>query len=327
MARPIAPAVALCTLAACVDLSPDIPPLFTCDTLGFGGLCVDADHPLDFGDEHVWLADDGAVALDYLALDGLVFTVGSDAPAVMTATLGADGTLTLNGVAPGLATLIARDVDGTIIGRVAIEVAPIAEVELRFDPAGDIALTELAALPGATERLRVIARDARGIDLAGAAPAVQLVTTGPLAPAALADAEFRAGSVTLFDPTVRPGFEAAVRFDALGAGTIAARVAGVELATLPVAVIPAATAVELRLAAPEAAVGWFQLVGLVGADARGVPVAGLVGDFTATPAALATVVDPHAGQAALRTLAPGVVTVTATLPDRTLTTTFTIVAP
>jgi len=323
MARPLAAAFTLCALAACVDFTPDIPPLFTCDNFAQGGMCVDDDHPLDFDRELIWLADDGATAIDYLALEGLVFTVTSDAPDVMVPTLDADGTLTLRGLAPGVAELLARDVGGTIIGRLRVEVAEVTAVEFEFDPAGPGALSELAALPGATEALRVIARDARGLDLAGAAPALELVTTGPIAPAPLDQA---AGRFTGFFGPAQPGFLTAVRFDGVGDATVVARRGGVELGALPIAVIPAATDVELRLYIPTTPVDTLQVADLVGSDARGVPVAGLRGDFTATPAALVRTIVGQGAQGIFEAEAPGVVTITATLPDRTLSASFTIAA-
>lgn len=327
MPRRYLPALALGALAACLDFDPvEIPPIFTCDAPLFpGSMCVDADHPIDFRDDQMWLAAGGTTPLDYLTVDGLVFTLTSDQPAVLEVVAGADATFTLRAGAVGAANVVARGADGAVLRTLPVEVAPIAAVEFRFDPAGDAALTALAALPGAAERLRVVARDADDRELAGAASVLEFTTTGPIATAALDEAEHRSSG--LFTFTRWPGFETAVRFDGLGAATLVASADGVDLATLPIDVIAAATDVELRLAAPELPVRTLQFADLVGTDARGVPVAGLVGDFAASPAALLRAVDPHGPQGMFETLAPGVATITATLPDRTLTASFTIVAP
>jgi hypothetical protein len=325
MPRPLLPLLGLCALTACIDIEPiDIPPLFTCDQPLFpGGMCVDDTHPIDFERDYLTLAEGGATPFAYLTLDGLAFTVASDAPEIMTATLGADGTLTLAGVSAGATELVARGADGAVLRRVAVEVAPIAAVAFRFDPAGDVDLTELAAVPGAAEALRLVARDARGLDLAGAAPALQLETTGPISSPPLDQAEHR---FTGFFGPERPGFLTAVRFDGVGDAAVVARRGGVELSTLPIAVIPAAADVELRLYIPTTPVDTLQAADLVGSDARGVPVAGLTADFTATPAALVRTIVGRGAQGLFEAEAPGVVTLTATLPDRTLTASFTIVA-
>lgn len=319
-------ALPLVTLTACfADL--DIEPIFTCDRPLFPTeACVDSAHPVDFYDDAVLLADGGEAALEVLTLDGLAFTIASDTPTIVEVVAAADGTFALRGRAAGIGRISARRPDGTSLAALPVEVRPIAAIDVRFDPAGAGPLTTLAALPGATERLRIVAHDADRRELAGAARVVELATTGPLALARLDQAERRAGSVALFNQVERPGFEAAVRFDRLGAGTVIARAGGVELATVAIDVIPAAATVELVPATPTATVGWFQLVDLVGVDARGVPVAGLIGDFTVSPAGLVTMIDDHAGEASMQTIAPGLATVTAVLPDRTVTTTFTISA-
>lgn len=324
MRRPLL-ALAPLALAACLD-PIEIGPIISCDQpLIPGAQCVDVNHPVDFASDSMLLAEDGAAGLDYLALEGYAFVIKTDAPGVVEVVAEPEGRFTLHGRAAGIAHITAEPAGGGVeLAGMYVEVAPITAVEFRYDTAGTAALTELAALPGATERLRVVARDPGQRSLAGASAAITFATTGPLGTASLADAERRGGSIDLFSAPSRPGFETAVRFDAVGSGTVIARVRGADLAALPIQVIAAPTGVRLVLAAPQAPVDWFQLVGLVGTDPRGVPVAGLVGDFTASPAGLVTIDDPHAGEAALRTVAPGLVTVTATLPDRTLTTTFQI---
>lgn len=327
MRRPACLALPLLALTACIDLTPelDIPPLFTCEHPLFpASACVDADHPVDFYDDWIDLALAGQSLHGVLTLDGLAYTLQSDQPAVVELTDHGDGNFTLHGLATGVASISARDPSGRVLASVSVQVAPIASAELSFATAGPV--SSLAALPGATERIRVVARDAHGIDLAGAEAAIEFTATGAVSTAAPGDAELRGGSISWGVPA-EPGFDAAFHADALGAGTLTATVDGAQVATLPIDVIPAADAVELRLAAPSTSVNWYQLIDLIGTDATGRPVAGLVADFVATPAERATLVRPRGGQAVLRTLAVGTVTVTATLPDRTLTTTFEIVTP
>lgn len=313
-------ALAALTFSGCAI---EIDPIFTCDQLP-SDACVDDAHPVDFHDGDERLAVGGELTLPVLILEGTAVEFTSDRPDLLEVIRVDDAGPVVRAIAVGRANVLARSA-GRIVTSRPMEVAAIASIDFRFDGSrDDDALTELAALPGASEGVRLVARDLNDLMLVGAEATVTVEAIGAVTVASTADAEARGGSIGFFTAP-RSGFLVGVRTGATGTGTLVARVDGVEIATLPITIVPAATTVALTVASPSTAAGWFQFAGLSGTDDRGVPVAGLVGDFTVAPSTLASIDDPRAGEAFIRALAAGEVTVTATLPDRTLTTTFTIV--
>ncbi len=327
MRRPLLPLAAL-ALTGCFD--PDaisgLPPLFSCEAPLFPTeACVDASHPVDFYERVEGIVLGSEVEVEVLILEGTAVTFSVDRPDLLELVRVDDGGPVVRGVAEGWAVLSAS-ANGRTIDTRSLRVSPIASVDFYFDGGPDrVPLTELAALPGAIERVRLVPRASDLTVLSGAETLTTLVTDGAVSTAAVDDGELRGRDLDLFGATPPPGFHAGFRADALGTGALVAEVDGVPIAALPITVVPAATTVALTVASPTTAAGWFQLAGLSGTDDRGVPVAGLVGDFTVAPSTLASIDDPRAGEAFIRALAAGEVTVTATLPDRTLTTTFTIV--
>jgi hypothetical protein len=315
-------------MAGCLD--PD--PSFTvggCDLnlIPFPGECVDGTHPLKFVDDHDRaIATGGATPIRILALEGLRFELRSSDPGVLRIDPDGAGGFLQRGLADGTAILEALDTQGRVLDDTVVAVSRIETVQFAFAPAGETALEQLAALPGATERIQVLPKGPGGVVLAGAESRISLAFTGGVAAGDLDRAESRIGRFDIFGSKRAPGFATPVRFDALGSAAMTASVDGVVRGSLPIEVIQAADQAWLTLAAPIMVTQYIQVAGLAGTDSRGVPVAGLIADFTATPTALATILDPHAGEALISTLAPGVVTVTATLPDRSLTTQFTIEA-
>jgi hypothetical protein len=311
-------ALAALTFSGCAI---EIDPIFTCDQLP-SDACVDDAHPVDFHDGDERLAVGGELTLPVLILEGTAVEFTSDRPDLLEVIRVDDAGPVVRAIAVGRANVLARSA-GRIVTSRPMEVAAIASIDFRFDGSpDDDALTELAALPGASEGVRLVARDLNDLtagrrrgdgDRRGHRRGHRGVHRR------------RRGARLGFFTAPRSGFLVGVRTGATGTGTLVARVDGVEIATLPITIVPAATTVALTVASPSTAAGWFQFAGLSGTDDRGVPVAGLVGDFTVSPSTLASIDDPRAGEAFIRALAAGEVTVTATLPDRTLTTTFTIV--
>jgi hypothetical protein len=316
-------------LAGCYDVGN-----FDLDLdLGFGECflaepCVTAAHPFRFLEETPRvLALGGEANVEFLAHDTLIgFDIASLDPKVVTIERGDRGALVMRAVAVGSTSIAARTAEGGPLETIAIRVARVASVGFAFVPAGDSPLPRLAALSGAKERILVLPRDSNGAVLGGADKAVALSFTGGLVRIDPFTAQPRMVEFKLFSPRLKPGYEIGVEFGAVGSGSVAARVDGVEVGALPIEVIAAASEVALR-ANGRTEIGSLVVVGLVGSDANGVPVAGLVGDFAATPPELVTIYSPTGRGDVVVILGgtPGVVTVSATLPDRVVSTAITIV--
>jgi hypothetical protein len=284
--------------------------------------CVTAAHPFKFlqqtpgevalgGEANVeYLAHDTLLAFDIVSLDPKVVAIEKR-----------QGVFVMRAVGVGATAIEARTAEGVALETIAIRVARIASVGFAFAPEGDAALSRLAGLTGAKERIRVLPRDSSGAVLGGAGRMVALSFTGGLVQIDPNAAVPRLVEFKLFSQGVKPGYEIGVEFGAIGSGSVAASVDGVELGALPIEVIAAASEVALRVNGV-AQIGGVLVVGLVGSDARGVPVAGLVGDFAATPPELATIHAPTGRGDVIVILGgmPGVVTVSATLRDRAVST-------
>ncbi len=315
----------LAILPAC-DVQPIDPiDLGGCDMRLLPGECVDADHPFLFmADNDPAIATGGATRVQFISFDG-EFELRSSDPSILQLETDAAGMTFDRGVADGSARIDAFGPTGQLLDSLVVEVEPVVAVDFAYDPAGDQPLTQLSALPGATENLRILPRGADGAVLGGAGSLIAFSFTGPIESGSPSHAERRLGSFELFGEHPRElGFQTAVRFDAIGAATIEASItdaggATVELGTLPIDVIAAAAQVSLVPGHPTTVTDFVEVVGFVGQDAAGVPVAGLIGDFTAAPANLVQIDSPHAGETFLQTLAPGTVTITGTLPDRVVT--------
>jgi hypothetical protein len=320
--------VASClVMAGCLDAQGPPIPFGGCNLKFFPGECVDSLHPFRFVDDHDRaIATGSATRIRYLALDDLHFDLRSSDPSVLRIEQDGVGGFLQRGLADGIVTLEAHDPQNRLLDQTAVHVSRIETVQFAFGPAAEPALEQLAALPGATELIRVLPKGPGDIVLAGAEARITFAFTGGVAAGDRSRAESRIGRFVFFDWTRPPGFVTPVRFDTLGSATMTASVDGVVRGSLPIEVIEVPDQVGLVLAAPTMVTQWVQVAGLAGTDSRGVPVAGLIGDFTATPTELAEIPDPHGGEALISTLAPGVVTVTATLPGRTLTAQFTIEA-
>lgn len=300
------------------------------------GDCVSAKQPFLFRDEtptEVALGGEANVA--YLAHDTLTsFEIASDDPAVLTVERRDGRVFVIHAVGEGSTAITARASDGSALGQLAIRVAKIASVGFAFTPAGDRPLPELAALPGAREQIRVLPFAKDGSILSGANHVLDISFMGDLERIDPATAQARPGEFRLFYADQEPGFDIGVRFGALGAGSITASFQGAPLGTIAIEVIAAASEVALRLSQPAAPAvvetDSLLVLGLVGSDANGVPVAGLLGEFTATPPDLVTITSfanpgSPTGEVLVSTHAtPGSATVTAKLPDRTVSTTIAI---
>jgi hypothetical protein len=124
--------------------------------------------------------------------------------------------------------------------------------------------------------------------------------------------------------TAPPSVEFAARFGALGAGTITAEVGGAPVGTLAIDVVAAPDRVSLDLGYPDPPRGSLQVVTLRGTTAAGVAVAGLIGDFTASPASRVRLVTTRGGGSWMELLETGPVTITATVATTTVSTSFEI---
>jgi len=309
-------------LAGCFDVGGDLDLDLGGDSCFLPAPCVSTRHPFRFLDEtpaNVALGGEAEVA--YLALDTLMgFDIASLDPWVVTVERrGRD--FVMHAVGAGSTVIEARAADGSMLETRGVSVGRVASVGFAFTPAGEQPLAKLAALPGARERIRVLPRDAGGSILGGAEAVVALGFTGGVARIDLNAAQLRPGVFELFSAPVAAGYDVGVEFGALGGGTIAASVGGAAVGSLPIEVVAAAKDVALRVNG-RAETKSVLVVGLVGSDANGVPVAGLVGDFAATPAELVAIVSPEdRGEVLVGTLAtPGVVTISATLADRVVST-------
>jgi hypothetical protein len=315
-------------LAGCFDIGGDLEFDLGLDfgECFLGEPCVTAAHPFQFLEQTPRaIALEGEANVEYLAHDTLVgFDIVSLDPKVVSIEKNR-GVFVIRPVAVGVTAIAARTAEGATLETIAIRVAKIASVGFAFAPAGDSPLPRLAALSGAKERIRVLPRDSNGEVLGGADRAVALGFTGGLARIDPGAAQVRVGEFKLFGATEKLGFEIGVEFGAVGGGSVAASVAGVEVGALPVEVIAAASEVALRVNG-RAEISSVLVVSLVGSDADGAPVAGLVGDFAATPPELVTVYSPTARGEVFVIIGatPGLVTLSATLPDRVVSTAITI---
>ncbi|CAA9313048.1 MAG: hypothetical protein AVDCRST_MAG11-1618, partial [uncultured Gemmatimonadaceae bacterium] len=123
-----------------------------------------------------------ALAADSSVLAGRAISWSSSAPEVATATPGADGGVTVTGVAPGTATLTAASGDGR--GTVAVTVTPVPVASVVLSPTA-------ASVPvGGQQRLTATVRDAAGATLTGRALAWASSDTAvaTVAPASAAEA-------------------------------------------------------------------------------------------------------------------------------------------
>jgi hypothetical protein len=291
-----------------------------------GEPCVTAAHPFRFLDETPGeVALGGEANVQYLAHDTLAgFDIVSLDPKVVTIEK-REGLFVMRAVAEGATAISARTAEGATLETIAIRVARIASVGFAFAPEGDAPLSRLAALPGAKERIRVLPRDSAGAVLGGADRVVELGFKGGLKRIDPGTAVPRLVEFHLFGASVKSGYEIGVEFGAVGSGSVTASVGGVELGALPIEVIAAASEVSLRVNGLPV-MGNGLVVGLFGSDASGAPVAGLVGDFAASPPELVTIYAPTGRGDVLVILGgtPGVVTVSATLADRVVSTAITI---
>jgi hypothetical protein len=314
-------------LAGCFDVGGNFDLDLDFGECFLAAPCVTAAHPFRFLEEtpgEVALGGEANVA--YLAHDTLLgFDIISLDPKVVTIEKRDRGVFVMRAVAVGATAIAARTAEGAPLETIGIRVAKIASVGFGFVPAGDSPLAKLAALSGAKERIQVLPRDSNGTVLGGADRVVALSFTGGLVRIDPSTAQARMVEFKLFDPLLKPGYEIGVEFGVVGSGSIAASVDGIELGALPIEVIAAASEVALRVNG-RAEIGSVLVVGLVGSDANGVPVAGLVGDFAATPPELVTIYSPtgRGDVVVILGATPGVVTLSATLGDRVVSTAITI---
>jgi hypothetical protein len=303
---------------ACFEPVPDLD-LHGCDFAPSAGDCVDESNPFKFtGDTPSALARSGKVHVDHLALPMMAYEIVSEDPDILRVEQIADNDYQMTGVAEGHARLQAFRLDNgkrQFLASMVIDVEPVSGVDILFDPAGETPVPALAALLGAREKLRIHARGTATRDLAGAEDVITFAYEGGIAGLATASAETRMGHFSWVAPG-RTGYEVAFRADGLGPARIVARYEGREIGALPIEVVATADTAELVFSNNPANVGSIELAGLVG-TANALPLAGLVGDFTLTPG-FVDVNDLHAGELFMITKAAGIVEVTVTLPDRTL---------
>jgi hypothetical protein len=321
-------ATGLALSAGCFDFDLDLDlELDFSDACFLGGPCVTASNPFLFLDETpTRVALGGEARIAYLVHDTVPrFELVSQDPAVLAIENRPGGQLAMRAVGEGSTVISARAPDGAELGTRVITVAKVASVGFMFAPAGDQPRATLAALPGARELIRVLPRDAKGLDLGGADKVVQLRFDGDLAAIDPTTAQARPGEFRVFGSPIRkPGYDIGVGFGAVGAASITASIDGIELGSIAIDVVAAARDVSLRVTNPPV-VNTFLVVSLIGDDANGVPLAGLVGDFTATPPDLVTIFTPsQRGEVLVLTKAPGTVTIDAALSDRVVSTTITI---
>jgi hypothetical protein len=323
--RPLVLTAGLVLLLGCVNGDFELGPCFP-----LGAPCVSSKHPFMFVDGiPTQIALGGEATGDYFAFDSNFDLVSND-PSVLTVEQRGRDSFVMHAVGAGSTTIAARALDGSTLDTLGIRVAKIASVAFAFSPAGDQAQPKLAALPGARERIRVLPRDSGGRDLVGADRLLDFSFTGDLGRIEPATAKSRIG-LFRFGLPKSPGYDIGVRFGALGGGSITATLDGAELGSLPIDVIAAASDIALRVdnmvqTDNPTVTEYVVVVGLVGNDANGVPVAGLVGDFTAAPPDLVMLGSANgAGEVLVTTLStPGTVTISATLADRVLSRTITI---
>jgi len=135
------------------------------------------------------------------------------------------------------------------------------------------------------------------------------------------------GRFDLFQPSTHTGYETAIQIDSVGPARIAAIVDGVEVGALRIEVVAAPDSVSLVFGNNPTPTSYFEVASLVG-TAGGLPVAGLIGEFTADPPNLLQITDPHGGEVLMQTGSKsGLVTITATLADRMVTASLQITGP
>lgn len=311
-------------LAGCFDDS-DFRLNFD-DACFLPGPCVTPNHPFEFLGPSVSPMAVGAEAtVEYLAHDSIAgFDIVSTNSQVLTVQ-NQRRVLVMRAVAAGDARIEVRSPRGVPVADLSISVAAIASVGFAFAPAGDLPQPRLAALPGARELIRVLPQASTGAILSGADKLLDVGLRGDLVSIPPMTAQWRLGVFNLFGARPKHGYDIAVGFGAAGSASIVASLAGAELGVLPIEIIAAPTDVELRVTG-DTVTNNILVASLVGNDANGVPVAGIVGDFTSAPPGLVTI---HAvngrGEVLVETHeTPGSVTISATLPDRVVSKTITI---
>lgn len=312
-------AIASTLATGCFSLDGDLDlDLDFGDGCWFGSPCVSSENPVAFTQDEQVLALGGTADVDVLVFTGFQLKLRSSDPSILELEETAPGVFLMRGLAEGAATIEATD--GTpnparIFASHTMAVAPVAKVNFTYRPVGDAPLTRLAGLPDAREAVRVTAVTDNNLPVAGGESVVELSFTG-VQKIASTSTEVRFVEFDLFGSRPSFGFDIGVAFGPLGQGSIEARVGGELLGTLPIDVIPSANLVELRPNHHIFPEGAMAVVGLVGFDPQGVPVAGLVGDWSASPADLLDINQPNKrGETFVIGRKPGVVTLTATLPD------------
>lgn len=306
--------------AGCFDMDFDLDLGSGCDWQLLPGPCVDAEHPVEITQDEGAIALGGAAPVEVLVLDGFQMTMRSSNPEVLEVLEVAPGEFRMRGLAEGEADLLATDFtpNPRVFARHPMSVRAIAGATFTFGTS-DTSLARLAALPGAREKVHVTALDASKQPLAGGDTVLELAFAGATHAISPSATQERIGVLDLFGIEPTFGFDVGVEFGAVGDATMTARISGgAPVATLPIDVIAAPFLVELELGSPLVE-GGVAFLGLVGIDDNSTPVAGLVGDWSVSPAGILELSSAsQRGEVIVQGRAKGTATVTATLADRTV---------
>jgi hypothetical protein len=251
--------------------------------------------------------------------------ITSDDPTVL-AVNGVTDAVQVAALAPGTATLTAESADGSaILDEITVRVVEVARVEfhLRTPPIESQPIDRAAGLLGSSDSLRVLFLDAGGQELAGQG---RYSTTGSVELLDPDDVESRLSEIFY------PGERVAVRFLALGPGTVSVDLAGRSTA-LPIDVVRRVRAIEIAtlvtggdgvVASDEA---WGDVpVGadVIGRRGDGTFVLGVEADWTVEPAVEYWTDPTSATEVVFATEQPGTRQITATHGALSASSSFTI---